>query len=475
MNKILAILVFVFLGTMTSCLDDEHFSSSKHDLLFFPIDTIRLDTVFSNVPTSTQSMWVYNRTDHNIRCTSVRLEGGNQFGYRVNVDGTFLSQELGYQAHDVEIRKEDSIRVFVELTSPMQYKDTPQKVEDKLTFELESGAKQEMVLNAYSWDALLLKDLCISKDSVLGSDKAIVVHGDLRVDSAATLTLSAGATLYFAENAGVCVAGRLKIEGTPKKEVVLRGDALGNLFDNLPYDRIPGRWQGIRISSSSYGNEIKFADIHGAYHGIVLDSSDVSKQKLLLENTIVHNCMGYGVAANHVKMILNNCQLSNTKKNCLYVKGADVEANQVTVAQFYPFQGERAVAVNLEEPILNFRMINSLITGYQDTEVSWKTNGDQVPNFQFDHCVMRMDKVVTEDSLRFSHVVYETPDDTVRFGAKHFKAFDTVNYIYDFRLSPSSAAIGAADPKTALPMDRNFVRRDDEPDAGCYEYSKALP
>ena len=57
----------------------------------------------------------------------------------MNVDGTFLGQAAGFQTSDVEIRKGDSIRVFVELTSALQEKNEPQLVEDDLVFTLESG------------------------------------------------------------------------------------------------------------------------------------------------------------------------------------------------------------------------------------------------------------------------------------------------------------------------------------------------
>ncbi len=58
--------------------------------LRFSTDTVSLDTTFSNVPTPTRSFWVYNHSGKSLRCSTVRLENGNQTGFRVNVDGTFL-------------------------------------------------------------------------------------------------------------------------------------------------------------------------------------------------------------------------------------------------------------------------------------------------------------------------------------------------------------------------------------------------
>ena len=61
MSKNSVILYFIgLLGivSLSSCMDDEDFSSSRADLLTFSTDTVRLDTTFSNVPTPTRTMWV---------------------------------------------------------------------------------------------------------------------------------------------------------------------------------------------------------------------------------------------------------------------------------------------------------------------------------------------------------------------------------------------------------------------------------
>ena len=97
----------------------------------------------------------------------MRLEGGNQEGFRVNVDGTYLGQTSGYQTRDVEVRKGDSIRVFVELTSSMQQEDEPQLVQDNLVFTLESGVQQKINLRAMSWDAISYTNLEVKRGETL--------------------------------------------------------------------------------------------------------------------------------------------------------------------------------------------------------------------------------------------------------------------------------------------------------------------
>lgn len=470
--------VFSLLG-FVSCMDDEDFSMSKSDLLTFSTDTVKLDTTFSNVPTPTKTMWVYNRSGKDIRCSTVMLEGGNQFGFRVNVDGTFLSPTAGYRTQDVEIRKGDSIRVFVELTSVQQGADEPQLVEDNLVFNLESGAQQKLNLHAMSWDADLLRNVEVVRGNELvlgepnenGYQKPIVIYGGIKVDSLASLQVKAGTTLYFHEDAGIEVFGTMKAIGTAEKPVTLRGDRIDHMFDYLPYDRTPGQWQGIRLKDSSHDNELAYTDLHSAYNGVVVDSSDVSVQKLLVQNSVIHNCQGEGLNVSYAKVQVYNSQLSNTLGHCLYVWGGDVVVNNCTIAQFYPFDASRRSAIGFMAPVENLYVKNSLVTGYADDEVVWTPVEDKPLNFAFDHCVLRTEKMTTEDSLKFTNVIYEDVEDTTMYGEKHFVTFDTDNLIYDFHLSGKSAAIGAADAKTSLPYDKDGLKRDEEKaDAGCYLY-----
>ena len=98
---------------IAACSNDDEVSISTADKLTFALDTEKMDTVFSKVPAPTKSFWIYNRSSASIRCSKVMLEQGNQTGFRVNVDGEFLSPEKGYALTDIEFSKGDSIRVLV--------------------------------------------------------------------------------------------------------------------------------------------------------------------------------------------------------------------------------------------------------------------------------------------------------------------------------------------------------------------------
>lgn len=473
LRSILYIIGIAVVVALSACTADDSFTTSKSNLLTFSNDSISLDTTFSNVPTTTRSFWVYNHSGDGIRLSSVRLENGNQSGFRVNVDGAYLGKTVGYQAQNVEVRDGDSIRIFVELTSPVQHADNPQLVMDNLIFAYESGVVQKVNLNAYSWDAIRVNHLEIKNDTTISTSKPVVVYGGMTVDSTATLTLGAGTTLYFHEDAGLNVYGTLKSEGTAEKNVVLRGDRIDNMFDYLPYDRTPGQWQGIHFYGSSYDNSIVYTDLHSAYTGILCDSSDVNRNKLLLQQSTVHNCMGDGVSATSCQIDIENSLLSNTLGDCAVFKGGDISIMNTTMAQFYPYSSNRGAAIRFgSSPVMltDFTVSNSLITGYAEDVMEGE--GLDSTSYSFDHCIIRTPPIKSVDSIHFTNVIYENIKDTTKYGEKNFRKIDTGNLVYDFRLDSISPAIDAANASTSLRLDRDGRDRTGKPDIGCYEYIK---
>ncbi len=460
-------------GCLQACMDDDSFTTSPTNTLSFSTDTVQLDTIFSNVPSTTQSFWVYNKSGDGIKCTTIRLANGNQTGFRVNVNGTYLGASSGYQTQEVEIPNKDSIRIFVELTAPTNNQQDPQLVSDDLVFSLESGIEQRVNLCAYSWDAILLNSPEIESDTTLTGEKPIVIYGMMTIDEGATLTLSPGTTLYFHEDAGIDVLGTLLSQGQQGEEVVLRGDRLDNMFDYLPYDYTPGLWQGIYFHTSSYGNELDYTDLHSAYTGITCDSSDVDRDKLTMRQSTVHNCQGYGVVAANAKITLENCLFSNTLSDCAAFLGGNVSINNCTFAQFYPFDIDRGSALYFSGtpyPLLSLLCRNSLITGYADDVLTGIMGSDEEQfSYLFENCIIRTPEVSTEEGANFVDVVYEETSDTIQYGEKHFVKIDTDLLRYDFRLSEVSPAINTANAQTALTIDRDGLPRDSLPDIGCYE------
>ena len=440
--------IFYFLmiwALVVACTDDENFSSAGGLRLTFSTDTVKMDTVFSKTPSATYTFWVHNDNDDGIRLESVRLAKKNQTGFRVNVDGSYLDNALGSQVSDLEVRRGDSILVFVEITSTEQAQPEPKLIEDDLVFRLESGVEQKVNLRAWSWDAQKIYDLVVEGEQTIESATPLVVYGGITVPEGRRLNLR-NSTLYFHDGAGIECYGDLIIENC-----VLRGDRLDRMFDYLPYDRVSGQWKGIHLYQSAMIARLSNTEIRNAENALVLDSAAIDEEhiRLGMGNCIIHNAEGYGLKTVNSNVYIANCQFTNTLDDCVLIVGGIADINYCTIAQFYPFSADRGAAlrfVNYEGdtdiPLLKLRCEGLLLTGYE-SDVLMGNVRDTIAAFeyQFINSLLRTPKVDTGDSVRFVDVRWETPKDSIQ-GKQHFKVIDEDNLIYDFHLDSLSTAQG---------------------------------
>lgn len=408
-------------------------------MLTFAKDTVKMDTVFSNVGSSTYTFWVFNNSGDGIRLSAVRLKKGNQTGFRVNVDGSYLDNTTGSVVTDLEVRKGDSIRVFVELTAPENRQQEAQLVEDDLVFQLESGVEQRVNLRSFAWDAVKVSELRIKKDTLLELSKPLVVYKGIKVDSGAVLTIK-GSTLYFHDKAGIVVRGTLKTEN-----VVMRGDRLDHMFDYLTYDRVSGQWAGISFDIPSKGNVLTDTEIRNAMTAIHITdttTADTLTQRLTMTRCIIHNAKGYGVEAYSSNVGLYYCQLSNTLDDCVALFGGKVDIDYCTLAQFYPLTANRGAALRFSSmDNLRLNCTNTIVTGYDaDVVMAVRPDTTNLLRYRFDNCLLRT-PAVKDDTVSFKNIHWETPQDTIQ-GSQHFIKVDDRNMIYDFHLDSLSTAKG---------------------------------
>lgn len=427
MVRRLFFFIAIFAVVLTACTDNDSFTTSTGNRLTFSEDTIRFDTLFSTVPSATQTFWVRNQSGDGIRIQTARLERSNQSGYRVNVDGTYLDPV----GSDFEVRKGDSILVFVEITTRENHSDAPLLVEDNLIFTLESGVEQRVNLRTYSWDAQKVSDLVIRRDTTIESRVPILLYGQgIRVEEGATLTLR-NTEFYFHDGAGIEALGNVMAEGC-----LFRGDRLDRMFTYLPYDRISGQWKGISLSSTEGHNQFVDCEIRNAVDAIVCDSTT-----LYMYNTVVHNSSGEGLSARHSTIVVDYCQFSNTFGDCLGLFGCEASIQHSTLAQFYPFSANRGYALRFENTTLPMTLVcqQTLVTGYADDVVQGAAADTAVVfDYRFADCLLRTPKV-EDDSVRFARIIWETPKDSVQ-GKQHFRTVDEENLYYDFALDSISPA-----------------------------------
>ena len=472
----LSLLVALLLG---SCMSEEKFDTGGGDKLTFSTDTLKMDTVIAGVGTSTKYLMIYNRNSDGVSITNVTFEGGVNNGFRVNVDGVYINN--GFSG-TIDCRKKDSLRVFVELTPTQTNSDEPVPMSSNLIFTLANGISQKVTLTASVQDVTVMRGVHIQKDTTLSARRPYLIYDSLTVEQGATLTLAAGTRYYFHSNAGLRVDGCLQAQGTLQEPVVLRGDRTDLMFVNQPYDRISNQWQGIHFTKNSYGNHLNNCDIHSGHDGIVCDSSDVTREKLRLENSIVHNMAGDCLRAFASKIFVGNSQITNAASHCVSIYGGDADFIHCTVANFYPFSGLRGTALfytneyNGEAcPIVQAFFRNCLITGYSQDEItgakSEKFEGAAF-NYGFYNCLLNTPEI--KDDAMVVNCAWDNDKNKV-FREGNFPKFNTDALIFGFSLVEKSAAIGRGDIAVTgsyYPVDRLGISRlsDGGSDVGCYEY-----
>ena len=430
----------LILSALVACEDDDNFSSSGGLMLTFKSDTLKMDTVFSRSSSSTYTFWVHNNNAEGLRLSSVRLSKGNQTGFRVNVDGSYLDNSNGSIVNDLEIRRKDSILVFVEVTPSDARQMEPRLVEDDLVFSLESGTVQKVNLRAWAWDAERWDHLTLQRDTTITSERPVIVYGPLTIASGVTLTLK-NTTLYFHDQAGIDVHGTLVTDSC-----LFRGDRLDRMFSYLPYDRVSGQWGGIHFFETSTRNTLTDTEIRNSGdYAILCDSAgfDANELRLDMLRCVVHNGEGMGVACRNANIRLQACQITNMGDDCLAIDGGKAQIHRCTLAQFYPFDGDRGAALFFSNtvPLHQLFCDSSIITGYEDDVLMGIQTDSTQFDYQFMHTLIHTPRVETADSVRFSNIIWESPKDSIQ-GTRQFRLIDEENLIYDFHLDSLSTAKG---------------------------------
>jgi hypothetical protein len=454
--------------------------------LEFSADTVLFDTVFSTFGSATKKLKIYNSYNQPIIVTSLKIAGGTASPYKINVDG-----RVGPEINNLRIEANDSTYVFVQVFIDPTNQNLPVLVEDSLECVL-NGNYQNIKLLSYGQDVHLIHDSSMTTQTWI-ADKPYVVDSML-IDSNAVLTIAAGVTIYMRRNGFIWVDGRLIVNGTREKPVVIRGTRLdkSNYAPPVLYDRIPGQWSQIRFSNSSTGNKINYADIRNAQFGVVaglLNTSGLAEVEL--SNCRIYNHSAVAVFGINSKVKAWNCILSNCGWSAfMCVQGGEYEFYHCTLASYPSFgqtTGYAAYILNYAtEPdtgssdpyakkyyygdLKKAFFGNCILFGELEEEVILSKLKDYAFEYTFDHSLLK-------GTTRKLNIADETRFITTKISDKAepgFKKVDKVNYVYDFMLTRTSMArdIGSVDIANLYSKDYNGNSRtsDESPDAGAYEY-----
>jgi hypothetical protein len=435
MRRLLLLLLIGLAVSVTSCRNDFDFESQTGSLSFSK-DTVYLDTVFTDIGSSTYTLKVYNNSDKNISIPSLRLKKGTASKYRLMVDGM-----AGQVFEDVELLAKDSMFIFVSVTAEVaDANPTDFLYTDQILFGEETNSNHQkvelvtLIQDAYfiypgrvqnpdesytydelnlgvdgNGDPITIRGRFLEETNPVNGDelhwtntKPYVIYGYAAVPSNKTLVVDAGARIHFHAESGLIVANNasIHVNGTNsttaalENEVIFEGDRL-----EPDFSEVPGQWGTIWLTQGSTNNQIKNLTIKNATVGILVSGNDgTPTPSLTLENTQIYNCSNVGILARTgniegKNMVINNCGQASFAGSF----GGSYEFTHCTFANYWSNSTQTCIRlddfITTEtgdeiEPLEKANFNNCIIYGSTNFGVFYRKKGTTF-NYKFDHCLIK--------------------------------------------------------------------------------------
>lgn len=488
------LILLGFLGLllgMSSCRTDFDFTESTGELRFSR-DTVYLDTVFTNIGSSTYTLKVYNKSSTNISIPSIGFANGANSKYRMTVDGMVENATKSFS--NVEILAKDSLFIFIETTLNIaEANPTDFLYTDQILFG--SGTKQQKVeLVTLIQDAYFIfpnkvdgvkeaVDFGFDEEGnttqVIGRNlqenhpdngneyswnntKPYVVYGYASVPDGKTLTVNPGARIHFHKDSGIIVqeGGTLNIAGEPsltetlEKEVIFEGDRLEPNFAETP-----GQWGAIYLRGGSKNHSISNLTLKNATIGIYVQQN--LGTALNLRNTQIYNSSVVGILGvlariDGFNVVINSrtrgigaleCKAGGTYNfthSTFNNQSSSSTQYAVIIGNYILDEANNQNAYDLTAA--NFT--NCIIYGSNSRQLSLSKNDTKLFNYKFTNCLLKFNN---SDSFYSQNPLYQFDD--ANLYSNCIIAKSNFDFKADF-LNPSenklqigadSAAKGAAD------------------------------
>ena len=507
MKYIYGLAIFSCLVLWSSCRNDFETVASTGNLEFSR-DTVYLDTVFTNIGSSTYNLKVYNRSNDDINIPSLRLNEGDASNYRLNVDGL-----PGKVFNDIQILAKDSIFIFVETTFDINnipgggndflYTDqilfdgggSQQKVElvtlvqDAVFLfpaDLGDGMFETLNLGTDEEPVLIEGFILDETELTFTNEKPYVIYGYAAVDTGKTLTINPGARIHFHRDSGILVAnnGSIKANGAPsmdpellENEIIFEGDRLEPDFSN-----VPGQWGALWLTDGSTNNEFSYTTIKNSSVGILMDSND-GDETLTLKNVQIYNNAISGLLVRTGNVYGENVVINNSGQNSLSISlGGIYNFNHSTFGNYWTNSFRSFPSVQIQ----NFLQVSDTEALVADLNATF-TNCIVYGNEQRELALSRVDDTSVLFNVNFTNslIRFEDPNGDFtdnplfNFGDSSLYTDIVLNedpFFQDTRLNNfniemgSSAAEGIGKAGTFPLFDlNNTARSTTAPSAGAYE------
>lgn len=432
MRQLIFVVFIGLLVSLTSCRNDFEFQPSTGNLEFSR-DTVYLDTVFTNIGSSTYTLKVYNKSDTDISIPAVRLGKGQQSKYRMTVDGMTGNDNRIF--NNVELLANDSLYIFIETTAGIADANPDDFLyTDQIVFEQGSN-EQKVELVTLIQDAYFifpkrnegiydLVDFGFDAEGNTtqvrgrnleenhpdngneyewGNDKPYVVYGFASVPNGKTLTVNAGARIHFHAESGIIVqeGGTLSVEGalstpgTLDNEVIFESDRLEPGFADTP-----GQWGFVYLRQGSTNHSIDYLTIKNATVGLYVENN--FGNPMTINNTQIYNASVVGILARFARIDGFNIVINTRTRGigalaCTYggsynfthcsFNNESSSSTQfaVIVDNFYLDTNNQPVAFDLTQANFN----NCIIYGANSRQLLLNKDDSKLYNFKFNNCLIR--------------------------------------------------------------------------------------
>ncbi len=507
MPRITLLLIIGILLSFCSCRSDFETMASTGDLAFSK-DTVYLDTVFTNLTSSTYTLKVYNHSKNDINIPLIKFNKGLSSKYRMSIDGTQGNQ--GKMFENVTLLAKDSLYIFIETTVESD-NTTPSEFLYTDQIEFDSGANlQKVELVTLVQDAVLLypnrnsdgttETLPIGDEKISGfyldkndpihgnelhftNQKAYVIYGYAAVPEGETVIFDPGARVYFHANSGLIVSknSSLHINGTKSTTDKLENEVIFSSDRQQPdFAYISGQWGTIWLQNGSTNNTIQNLTLKNATVGLLIDGNNGTT--VSLKNTQIYNCTHYGIQGKNAIIEGENIVINYTGQAslaCTY--GGNYKFTHSTFNNNWSSPEQSAVYIsnysagttpetkNLTEATFN----NCIIYGSYSNEMILDKKSEALFNYQFNNCLLKFNNTsnkYTTDPL------YQFDTDPTHYNAiilnKDPKFFNP--NINNFNIDDTSSAFAKGNPAYLIPLDILGITRTLPPDLGAYQ-NKPFP
>jgi len=497
-----SILIIIITVLFSSCRKDFSAELSSGELSFSK-DTVYLDTVFTNIGSSTYHLKVYNKSNKNISIPKISLGRGESSFYRLNVDGT-----PGKIFENTEILAKDSVYIFIETT--IDYNQVVDPIyTDSIVFS-GGGHLQDVKLVTLAKDAhflfpskdadglietitigmdaegekIMVNGFYLEENTTFTNEKPYVIYGYCAVRSNKTLTIDPGASIYFHSNSGLIVDknATLLINGELNKEVIIEGDRLEHAFSNNP-----GQWGTIWLRAGSKNHSINHAIIKNASAGIIIDSiGSNTTPTLTIKNTQIYNSSNFGILARETNIKGENLVINNSGQSSLACTiGGTYNFTHATFANYWS-NGLRQYPSVLINNFFSYAENNQIITETRDLHAANFTNCIIDGNTNIELIIDKVDGSVFNYEFKNNMIQFDDYNNSYA-DIPEYNFEDTNHYINnivngepdfkspitnEFVIGENSQGINKADSNgtISVPNDILGILRSSPADIGAYQH-----